>query len=346
MGKAEYKIGIIGCGKRGRLHIPGLKAEKRAEVVGVADLKEDAAREWISEYGSDLPVYTDYRQMLEEERPDIVVACLWTPLHLPVFRDVVSAGVKLFHSEKPIAPTWEECLEMKRLAEKSACGLTFCHQRRFCSGNLKVRELVKEGLLGKILRMDLFSPLNLLDCGTHTFDQAMSFMDESPAKWVLCAVDTRNPRECFGVYGESMSGGLILFENGVRANFQVNGPDNDMGTGVRIYGEKGFFTVHWDGQVAETRIYDDPGWRFPIDGKDEQDRVMSAVVQDLVDILEHGKESELDYRKAMRAAEIIFACYESARSRRRVDLPLTGVEDNPFESMLAELARQTSAPVF
>lgn len=66
-----------------------------------------------------------------------------------------------------MALTWSESLE---IAGQSGCQLTFCGQ---C--------------------MNLYSLPNLLDFGPRTFDQALSFNSESPAKWPLSAVGASEP---------------------------------------------------------------------------------------------------------------------------------------------------------
>lgn len=60
-----------------------------------------------------------------------------------------------------------------------------------------------------------------------------------------------------------------------------------------------------------------------------QDRSIRAVV----DALRSGEEPELGGRIGLNIAEILFAGYESARSRKRVDLPLQ-IDDNPLEQMV------------
>ncbi|MDH7569497.1 MAG: gfo/Idh/MocA family oxidoreductase, partial [Armatimonadota bacterium] len=224
------------------------------------------------------------------------------------------------------------CLEMARLAEESGCQLTFCHQRRFARGNQLARQLIAEGRFGKLLRMDLYSPPNLLDCGTHTFDQALSFNGEIPARWVLGAVDTSEVLNWFNVPSEGMSVGYVIFENGVRANYQVGGPDKDMPTGVRVVGTEGFLEVAWDGEFGRAVVYTDPGWQPP-PVKDTPARMMEDVVRNAMDCLESGEEPELSHRKALRAAEIIFALYESVRRRARVVLPLQ-TRDNALHALL------------
>ena len=333
------KVGLIGCGNRARKHIPGLKAEARCRVVGMADIKQASAQALKDDFELEGEVYTDYAKLLADHELDLVITCLWTPLHVPVFKACVEAGVRAVQSEKPMAPTLGECRAMSRLAETSGCQLTFCHQRRFCKGNRLVRRLVEEGAFGEIQRMDLYSPPNLLDCGTHTFDQALSFNRETPARWVLGALDLSRPLKWFNVRAEGMASGLVVFENGVRATIQVGGEDKDMGAGVRVHGSEGFIEAGWDGQIGRAVRYDDPAWSPPTEDERESgagaaaaegedpdanapSTVMADVVRDLIDSLESGREPELHHRKALRASEIIFALYESARSHARVELPM------------------------
>ena len=60
----------------------------------------------------------------------MVVACLWTPFHLSVFRNSVAAGVAPPYFEKSMALTWSESLE---IAEQSGCQLTLCDQCWICT---------------------------------------------------------------------------------------------------------------------------------------------------------------------------------------------------------------------
>jgi predicted dehydrogenase len=327
-----YRVGLIGCGRRARAHVVGLEAEKRCKVVALADKDRDKAEAMNTAHSFGAEVYADYAEMLAANPPDVIVTCLWTPLHLPVFRDCAEAGVRAVLSEKPMAATWSECLEMARIAEETGCQLTFSHQRRFAEGNLLARRMIEEGRFGTIERMDLYSPPNLLDCGTHTFDQALSFNGETPAKWVLGAVDASEPIRWFDVRAEAMAIGCVVFQNGVRANIQVGGPDKDMGTGVRVTGSEGFIEVQWDGQYQRAVVYREPDWRPP-QVSDSREEHMVEVVRNALDCLESGEEPELCYRKALRASEIIFALYESVRRHARVELPLEP-GDNAFVTML------------
>ena len=331
---APLKLAFIGCGRRALAHAPGVKAEPRLQVVALADPKAENAAALNEALGTSAPVFADYHDMLDKAKPDVVISALWTPLHLPVFRDCVAAGVKGVLSEKPMAPTWADCRALAKLAEDSGVLLTFCHQRRFAEGNRVARRLINEGAFGEVTRLDLFSPPHLLDCGTHTFDQAFSFLNETPVKWVLGGLDATKPIRYFDLAAETMAVGTVVYENGVRASFQVGGPDRGvMQTGVRVVGTGGFLEVLWDGEIVGGARFDDPAWRPPTVAV-EREAFMVGVVRDATECLLSGAEPELSWRKALRAAEVIFAIYESIRRHARVELPLTGVDDNPFTSML------------
>jgi predicted dehydrogenase len=160
-------------------------------------------------------------------------------------------------------------------------------------------------------------------------------MNETPAKWVLGAVDASETKTNFGIAAEIMAVGVIVFQNGVRASLQVGGPDKDMATGVRVLGTKGFIEVSWDGSFKKAVVYDDPSWK-PTPVQSSHEEQMSGVIRHIVDSLQNGTECELSHVHALRAAEIIYALYESVRRHARIELPLSGVTDHPFMTMLEQ----------
>ena len=324
----HYKSAIIGCGNISRIHADGYKGEPRCKLVALADIKREAAEKLAAEKGLSPAIYTDYRKMLRREKPDIVSVCLWPALHLQAVRDCVEAGVAAVHCEKPMAPTWGESLELAALAGNGT-QLSFNHQRRFTRGLLQAKRLLDEGVFGALERMDLFPFANLLDVGTHLLDIAFMYNNECPVKWVVGQVDAREVRTWFGVPFEFMGVGFIRYENGVRG-FIHAGDDKEMGTGLRLVGSKGFIELEWDGACRRAAVYADPGFRVP--ALEEPDP-MPAVMGNIVDCLESGKEPEQRAERALRVAEVIFAIYESSRRRARIDLPL-GPKDSAFLSML------------
>ncbi len=325
----SYQTVLIGCGARQREHVPGLLSDGRCQITAVCDVNRQAAEKLLADFKLDAVIYTDHLTMLREQKPRMAVVCLWTGLHAPVFGDCVAAGVKIVHSEKPMAPTLGECRAMSQLARQSGTQLTFSHQRRFAKGNQLVHQLLQEGTIGKVERMELYAPPNLLDCGTHTFDQAFSFLDQTPVKWVLGAWDASAALNWFNVPSENQFIGMMAYENGVTATIQFGGPDLSIWGGIRIHGEQGFIEVMWDGDFKRAVRYADPAWQAP-PSQDDTKQFAGRMIKHILDCAENGTEPVVSHEKALQAAEVIFAFYESVRRRARIDPPLKDVEDNPY----------------
>jgi hypothetical protein len=59
---------------------------------------------------------------------------------------------------------------------------------------------------------------------------------------------------------------------------------------------------------------------------------IDRAIESAVKALREGGESPLCAANALRTTELIFAGYESARKRARIDLPLT-IKDNPLADL-------------
>jgi predicted dehydrogenase len=329
---AAIKAAIIGCGGRGRAHAQGYRAAPDVRIVAVSDPVEEAAQTLAQQHGID-GVYGDHRRMLAEHQPEIVSICVWTGLHRPLVLDAVAAGVRAIHCEKPMAPTWGEAREIHQACEQAGVQMTFCHQRRFGAQFVKARDLVREGAVGTVHRLEGFCS-NLFDWGTHWFDMFFFYNDEIPAEWVMGQIDLANVRTVFGVPVESSGLSYIRYANDVHAL---------LATGAAQAGQCANRIIGTDG-ILEVGVKDGPRvrllrpghsrWEVPdLEGvvPPGGDTVLSVL--DAVACLKSGREPELSSRKALQATELIFATYESARRCARVTLPLE-IEESPLIAML------------
>jgi predicted dehydrogenase len=300
-------------------------------LVACADPVEENAQRLAGEVG--VPrTYRDHREMLAKERPDIVSVCVWTALHLPLIRDAVEGGAKAIHAEKPMAPTWGDAKAIYALAKDNGVMMTFCHQRRFGAQFVKARDLANNGAIGEVLRYEGYCP-NMFDWGTHWFDMFFFYNNDEPAESVLGQVYVSEPRSAFGVPMENQGVSVVFFKNG-RCGLLLTGISGG-GCANRIIGAGGVLEVGApNAPVRMLRSSSTAGWETP-DLSDVQPRGNDTVlsVLDLIACLKSGDEPRLSVRKALQATELIFATYESSRSRSRVDLPLQ-TEDNAFLSML------------
>jgi UDP-N-acetylglucosamine 3-dehydrogenase len=340
-GRPRGEAGATGFGMA-HAHVRGYLATGCCDLVAVADVVLANAVDFAGRYAGEARAYADYDEMLGEERPDIVSICTWPNLHAPMVLDAVGAGARAVHCEKPMAPTWGEAKQMHRAACSKGVQLTFNHQRRFLEPFRLARDLIREGRIGQLERLEAWCP-NLLDWGTHWFDMFGFLNAETPAEWVLGQVDAREPVSIFGVAHENQGLSRLRFANGV-TGLLVTGADNDLGCLIRACGSEGVLEIHEAAPHLRLWSRGRPDWD-PIstsEGVHGEAAVLRGVA-DLVRCLEAGDEPEMSSHKALRATELAFATYESSRRRGRVDLPLTE-DDSALTTMLGD-GRLGGAPV-
>ncbi len=336
--KSTYRVAIIGCGRIARLHAIGYMNHPRCEIAALCDIDEKKAEAFAEERDLSPALYTDHEEMLRKEQPDIVSVCLWPELHLPAVRACVEAGTRAVHCEKPMAATWGEALAIADVAAGGNTQLTFNHQRRFNPRYQKAQELLDSGRFGTIERVEAWNPAHILDCGSHLIDFIFMYNHENPVKWVLGQIDAREVKDWFGVPFEFAAVGILRSENGVRATLH-SGDDKEMGWGVRLSASEGIIEIGGgDGETVRVFGPDTSGWEeilTELSGDDRKTAMMVGVFEDIIQGLETGKEPELSVRRALQATEVIFAIYESSRSRARIDLPLES-RDSAFLTMLEQ----------
>lgn len=343
----QFRVAIIGCGRgwneEGRtgsgmahLHARGYVASGRAQLIALADIVAENARAFAERHAPSAKLFTDYRRMLAEVRPDVVSICTWPRLHEEMTLAAISSGVRAVHCEKPMAPTWGEARRMHAAAMEAGCQLTFNHQRRFLGPFRAARRLLRAGALGQVTRLEAACD-NIIDWGTHWLDMFFFLNEETPAAWVLGQVESREERAVFGLPLEDQAVCEVLFTNQVRGVL-FTGYQRDIGCEVRVVGTEGILELHNPAPHLRVRGRGDGVWWAPqgaamAEGLHGAEAV-SRGIADLLAALDEGREPELGSNRALRATEIIFATYESSRRRGRVDLPLEP-GDSAFLSMLA-----------
>lgn len=345
---ATLRVGFIGTGlrpeKKGPMgygmaheHMAAYRAlSKDCEVVACSDIVESHARLFAEEYG--IPqFYTDHRDMLSREDLDIVSICTWPDVHAPLTIDAAVAGVRAIHCEKPMATTWDASRLMAQECERRGVNLTFNHQRRFGLPFRKAKALIDEGAIGSLERIE-FGAGNLYDYGSHNFDMANYFNDEITAEWVICQIDYRAQDVVFGVHNENQAYALWKYRNGVFGVASTGAGADLIGCHHRVVGSEGVIELgrHGRGMPAlRIRRKGSTAWDHIDCGKENMHGpgYINRAIADIVDALKEGRESELCAHNALNAAEQIFACWESARRRARVELPL-GPLGNPLAEMV------------
>ncbi|MDX1359711.1 MAG: Gfo/Idh/MocA family oxidoreductase [Clostridia bacterium] len=141
------KIGIIGIGGMGNVHINNIELIDFAEVSALCDISP-SAKDKAEEIGAKL--FTDIEQMLRETRLDAVCVCTPSFLHYDHIKKVVSAGVNAI-SEKPLALNSRHAKELFDIADKNKAMIFVAHVIRFWDEYAMLREIVFDKRYGEVL---------------------------------------------------------------------------------------------------------------------------------------------------------------------------------------------------
>jgi UDP-N-acetylglucosamine 3-dehydrogenase len=139
------KVGVVGVGAMGQHHAR-LYTQLDCELVGVADVNREQARSIAAKYRT--RYYSDYHELIS--RVEAVSIAVPTTLHASIALDFLAAGVHCL-VEKPIAFSLAEAGEMIEAAETHRVNLAIGHIERFNPVVVKLKQIIDDGLLGKVL---------------------------------------------------------------------------------------------------------------------------------------------------------------------------------------------------
>lgn len=260
----KIKTAIVGMGM-GRHHLAGYLKHPSAEIVALVDLDEATARE----VGKPVPgarIYSNYREMLKQEQPDLVSIAVPNFLHEEITCAALEAGAHVL-CEKPMSVNVESALRMRAKAADAGRKLYINFSQRFSPFARTARGLVDANKLGHIYhaycqwtRRDGFPRFGgwfgqkklsgggpLIDLGVHRLDFVLWLM--GPIKPVTVSGITHNrigqargksQGKAFDV--EDLAAGLIRTDTGASILFEVSWAGFQVKTEqqvLRLMGEEG-----------------------------------------------------------------------------------------------------------
>ncbi len=146
----KYKFGVVGCGSIAEIaHLPSIKKTPEAELEAVCDTNPQRLREVAERWGAKAK-FTDYRKMFEETHLDAVVIATPNNVHRNQAIAAAKAGIHVI-VEKPLAITNEEAWDIVNTCKKYGVKLMVGCDRRFWTQNQWAKQLIDEGVIGKVL---------------------------------------------------------------------------------------------------------------------------------------------------------------------------------------------------
>ncbi len=153
----KMRVAIIGQGRSGRdIHGLFFKSEKNVkfQVVAVVEADEFRRNTALKEYPG-CKVFTDYRELFNEENIDVVVNASFSPQHYSITKDLLEHKFNVV-VEKPMARTYYECHDLIKTAEDNGVTLAVFQQTFFAPMYNHPVEVIKSGKLGDIMQINVY----------------------------------------------------------------------------------------------------------------------------------------------------------------------------------------------
>ena len=143
----KLRIGIIGVGQIGKIHLENYQTIPEVAVVAVADKDREHTRAVAAHYGNP-EVYADFHELLARQDILAVDVCLHNNLHMPVSVAALEAG-KHVYCEKPMAGSYRDAEKMYHTARNMGLKLSIQLGTLFSWETRAAKTLIKQGWLGK-----------------------------------------------------------------------------------------------------------------------------------------------------------------------------------------------------
>jgi len=264
----------------------------------------------------------------------VVSAAIPTGQHLAVARLVIDSGAHLL-LEKPIAQSVEEGREIIAAAQRRGITLLVGHIERYNPAVRELRERLQAGQLGQVYRIEvervgpfptrIFDVGVILDLAVHDLDVINSLLGNQPTR-LYCQT-----QQLLHQSHEDVMIGLIDYPDQVLAVLNINWTSPVKRRQLRVYGQKGMFSVNYITQ--DLYLYENPSpqeqeWGGPL-GIEEGNMIkfhlarQEPLVRE-IDYFLHAVRTGVDLQEAnlsgLQALHLSQLLVQSARTRMAVSV--------------------------
>lgn len=198
----QHKLAIVGLGGMGSWHVNRLEEMGNPVVAGIWDIRE-CRREYAKNRG--LHVYESLEDLLADAEVEVVLVATPNDLHKPIAIQALQAGKHVI-CEKPVTLSAADLEEMKAAAKEAGRFLTVHQNRRWDRGYCILKQVMGEGTLGPLFRIESRvhgahgipgdwrqDPKQgggmVYDWGIHLLDQAVMLFPDTKIKTVYATLN-------------------------------------------------------------------------------------------------------------------------------------------------------------
>ncbi len=332
-------------------HSAAIRELPNAELAAVTDVREEAAKR-VGE-ANQCAWYTDLKKFLAHKDLDIVTICTPSGLHLDGAVPSVKAGKHVI-VEKPLEVTLKRCDKIIAAADKAGVHVATIYPSRWSECNQVLKQAVDKGWFGRLTLGDTYvkwwRTQQYYDSGgwrgTWKFDGGGALMNQSIhnidlLQWFMGDVESVMAMTDLLAHErievEDTAVAVLRFKNGALGVIEgTTSVFPGLLKKTEIHGNKGTVIVEQDDVVF---------WKFeqPTAADKQVEKLMSErksgsggaadpkaishlghkkQFADFLQALDTGAKPLVDGAEGRKSVEIILAIYKSARSGKRVKLPL------------------------
>jgi predicted dehydrogenase len=149
---ARFRLAIVGLvHSHGWSHLRTMAKNSGIEVVGIADANADL-RELAAKALPGVALYDDYRNLLDEKKPQRVWSFVENDRHLEITQACAARGIHVIF-EKPMAATYQPARQMMDIAKKNRIQLMINYQMAWWPTNYAAYDFARSGDIGKVRRV-------------------------------------------------------------------------------------------------------------------------------------------------------------------------------------------------
>jgi len=154
------RVALIGLGKMGLSHFAILRAHPEIELVAICD-STAYMLDILGKY-TGVHCYTDYGDLLKQERPDAVIIATPSRLHGNMIAEALEHDINVF-CEKPFCLDLAEGENLAQLARHKDLVNQVGYHYRFVATFTEMKKLIEAGAIGQVhhLRAEAYGPVVL-----------------------------------------------------------------------------------------------------------------------------------------------------------------------------------------
>lgn len=327
----------VGAGFFGRIHLEGWSRVENARITAVVDKVKGKAEECAARYG--IAAYDEVEEAIEREKPDFVDIVTRPDSHLQIARAAASKGCHVL-CQKPIAPTWEESVELVETCRRSGVRLMINENWRWQPWYREIKGLIESGAVGELIALtfvrrdpDAFrrppfpnqpyfvdmKRFLLIESAIHLIDVARFLGGE--IEGIFCRMKgfsrVTKGEDTLHIHLDLKGGAWGIIYSTRCSEPDVREPVSDQ---ARIEGRKGFIRLDEDGTITVKLLFEpERVHMYKIPKVGYRGDSCRAALQHFVDCLLKDEEFETEGRDYLNGVmRVVFAGYESAETGRLV----------------------------